>query len=430
MKLTQQHALSLTNLGLLSFIVLIIGIALNTFLALSIKYDPDQAQMLTKGMALAYHGIWTPYGNAITGGGFVPGGLITALTGIPLLIWDNAMAPQILIICLHLLAIYLLNAALKDYFTPTQRFIFLCLFWLTPWRIGHAVLWNPSYLFFVSAVHFYTATRLSSAKKLSFWSSFWLSFFHIFIIGFAFQIHASAILLAFISAYLILRKYIHINWFGVLSASTLVVLSLLPYLLAIQSHAEPLIPLADPDKEGFYGYGLVKVYPILKAALYWPRYTSTIIASQLLDGINAHLILSIIYYAIGIASMILSFWALAWFGKKIFRRRKALFRMDSIIDNYLLASILAVIASAALSPVNFANWYLLLILPFTYIVFVAFLTTKFSFLNRKQITVALFVSGVYLITISLMIPFLSHRYDLNDTMVFKSEKIRTEFLNP
>ena len=131
-----------TKLTLLSVLVILLGTGLSIFLAITIKYGPDQMQMLTKGMLLAHQGIWTPYGNAVSGGGFIPGGVITGLVGIPLLIWDNALAPQLFIILLHLLAIYLFNQALKDYFTAAQRFIFLCLIWLTPWHIGHTTLWN------------------------------------------------------------------------------------------------------------------------------------------------------------------------------------------------------------------------------------------------------------------------------------------------
>ena len=83
---------------LLTAVVLVTGLILSLFLAVTLKYDPDQGQMLTKGMALALQGIWTPYGNAVTGGGFLPGGLLTGLTGIPLLVWDQALAPQLLIV--------------------------------------------------------------------------------------------------------------------------------------------------------------------------------------------------------------------------------------------------------------------------------------------------------------------------------------------
>lgn len=414
---------------LLIGVVLMAGLILSLFLAVTLKYDPDQVQMLTKGMALAFHGIWTPYGNAVTGGGFLPGGLLTGLTGIPLLIWDQALAPQLFIILLHLCGVYLFDRALRDYFTPMQRFVFFCLIWLTPWRIGHSVLWNPSYLFFIAAVHFYTASKLANRSSTSACKAFFLSFFHVLIIGLAFQVHASAVILVIISAYLGVGRYIKCNWLGVASAIVVVLCSLIPYFLAMQQD----VSASDTDTTGinsFYGYGLVNIYPMLKALLYWPRYTSTIIPERLFSGLSVttYPVLTLLYYVLGIISMLPACWALCWFLGKATRAGKSLFTMGSCTDHYCLAAFIALVASAALSPINFSNWYLLLILPAAYMVFVNFLWAKLHFLSRIQAGWILGCSCIYLVLLNIGIPFLSHRYDLSNSMVLHYPAIKAQYL--
>jgi signal transduction histidine kinase len=84
----------------------------------------------------------------------------------------------------------------------------MVIYWLNPWFLFENTLWNPSYLSFFTAVHFWAAFHMQQKK------SFWYSFLHLLAIGMAVQLHYSWPILAVISSFLFYRGIIKIHWLG------------------------------------------------------------------------------------------------------------------------------------------------------------------------------------------------------------------------
>ncbi len=415
-------------------IVVVVGTIQGLFYAMTLKVTYDQVQMLSKGINLAHLGVWTHYGNLVSGGGNVPGSLMTAIVGYPLMVWDNPLAPQILVGLFHLISLFLIDRALKDFFTFPQRIVFICLFWLTPWRVSKAVLWNPSYLFFATALHLYTAVQLH--KK----PSFWMSFGHIIAIGFAFQLHASSILLVVISLYLFFRGFIQVNWHGVITAIFVIGMSLFPFFMESLNN-QTVIPITDNQKaKYFYGRGLLYVFPLLKGILYWPRYTSMFFPSYIFNYVdfswisNEYLKTPInwlffsIRYFFGSVSMVISIWAFIWLLRRIFSYKKRFFRMESFIDNYILSALLVTVFISAITPITFTHWHLFLIFPVTYISFTQFLFSRFKFISKKHAMILLLSVCTYFVFYNIAAIFTSDYYSINNNICTEYQSIKDRII--
>jgi len=84
------------------------------------------------------------------------------------------------------------------------------------------MLYNLAYLFFCSAVHFYTEFHLREK------SSFWLTFGHVISVGLVIQLHYSWPLLVMVFGYLFLRGVIKISYWGVLAGFIVLAATLAP----------------------------------------------------------------------------------------------------------------------------------------------------------------------------------------------------------
>ena len=410
--------------------LVLLGAVQSLLYATTVIRHPDHIQLLYKGVQWAHFNHWIPYGNLVTGGGVVPGGLSSLLIGLPLKIYDGMLSVNIVILIFHLLALFCMNEALKGYFSPLQRLAFVALFWLTPWRASKAVIWNPSYLYFAMALHFWTAEKLSKYKSQNLelavqggrcksrttrvnpqkisgfgigFKGFVLSALHIFAIGFAFQLHASSVILAVTSMYLYLRKHIKINLLGAFTAVGLVLLSLVPYYLELQNNPG-LMPVVDSSKEKFfYGKSLVYVYPFIKGILYWCRYTSMLFPKFVYSGLDFSFLdegavrtsLSFVFnglkHVAGVISMVFSLWSLGWWIRRVYQKRTEKFYFASFVDNYVLAVFCAVVIVTAISPMEFSHWHLMLVLPVACVSFFRFLIDKkFAFQNRTLVWVVVY----------------------------------------
>jgi len=237
----------------------------------------DQLQMLKKGFEAATFGNWTPYGNLSSGGlGNTPGYLSTFVVAVPLMAWESLLSPMVLLGVLMLAAYLLLDNVIKhaygDYWI---RLFFGVLYWLNPWFLAEVHLWNPSYLFFFSALHLWTVVRMNQTH------SFWFTTVHVFAVGAAAQMHFSALILLFMSLYLFYRGVIRVHWGGVVAVILVWSASLIPYLAPITDNTS-LINNSIEEKDYFLGRGLVYVYPFLKTILYWFRFDSTFFSKQLM----------------------------------------------------------------------------------------------------------------------------------------------------
>lgn len=335
----------------------------------------DQTQMLYKGYLGAYEGVWLSYGNAASAVGNVPGSLSAWLIGGPLLLWDSPYAPVLLLLAMRLVGFLLFDAVIRQVFGDRVRLLFLVLCWLNPWFQYESLLYNPSYLFLFSAMHCWSAWHMRER------ASFWHMIVHLLAIGMAMQLHYSWPLLAVMSTYLFWRRILKVSWSGVVVAVLLIGASLIPYAMEVMSNSQ-ITQNVDPEaRQRYIGWGLVHVYPVLKSVLYWLRYGSWLFASKLVNDtqfiwlagheylqLAAVWLWRLVIYGVGSATVLLAAkanWQL-WkrLKPRLMRSDRAPVDGESWLGLYAVAAVLAVLVSAALSPIIFNYWHLMLIFPY------------------------------------------------------------------
>ena len=379
----------------------LVGLLISVYYSMHQILSGDQIQMLQKGYLAAHQNIWLHYGNAASAMGNVPGTLSTLLIALPLQIVDSPYSPMVLLLALRLVGFLLFDAIIKKIFSLQVRILFLLICWLNPWFQFESLLYNPSYLFFCSALHFWTAFQLRDKSN-------WLySFLHIISIGLALQLHYSWPLLVLISGYLYIKKYIQISWFGIFIAIITIGASLIPYITTVLN--EPVL-LKNPDQEAsarYIGWGGVHVYPVLKSFLYWLRYASLLYPNKLLNGVSfdwvaSHETLrhSFVYlwkgitYAVGGLTLLLAGYANFFCWQKIKSQIFKIHRnnhtdLENWIIHYAFGSVIAVLIAATLSPIVLIYWHLMLVFPFAlFPILILFQNKKLGFKRTKQILVA------------------------------------------
>ncbi len=353
----------------------LLGILLSFYYFNSQYILGDQTQMLYKGYLGAYEGVWLSYGNAASAVGNVPGSLSAWLIGGPLLLWDSPYAPMVLLLAMRLVGFLLFDAVIRQVFDDRVRLLFLVLCWLNPWFQYESLLYNPSYLFLFSAMHCWSAWHMRER------ASFWHMIVHLLAIGMAMQLHYSWPLLAVMSTYLFWRRILKVSWSGVVVATLLIGASLIPYAMEVMSNSH-ITQNVDPEaRQRYIGWGLVHVYPVLKSVLYWLRYGSWLFASKLVNDtqfiwLAGHEYLQmaavwlwrVVIYGVGSATVLLAAkanWQL-WqeLKPRLLRSDRAPVDGESWLGLYALAAVLAVLVSAALSPIIFNYWHLMLIFPY------------------------------------------------------------------
>ena len=339
----------------------------------------DQNQLYSKGHLLATHSIWTHYGNASSGGlGYIPGSLTTALVGIPMMIWYSPYSPLILIILLHIIAYALLDNLICKILGPTARILFAIFYWCNPWRSFQIFLWNPSYLFFCTALHFWSCFHMRERKKV------WPTLLNVFSIGMAGQIHNSSLILALLSIFLFWRKLIKVHWPTFICTVAIVLLSLVPYFGLFYQGALP----SNHDPGAFFGKGLLHG-GFLKGISYWFRYGSfmfprAVVANTYFYWLTKDIFIAetlkiiwlLIHYLVGITTLIYSLSANVSFFKQI---KHKIFNRNIIPPNiqtwtllYCGGTFIASLITALLSPITFVHWHLIIVFfPALYPVFLS-----------------------------------------------------------
>ncbi len=351
------------------------GLLLSWLFSVNQLLTGDQTQMLYKGYLGAYEGVWLSYGNAASAVGNVPGSLSAWLIGGPLLLWDSPYAPVLLLLAMRLVGFLLFDAVIRQVFGDRVRLLFLVLCWLNPWFQYESLLYNPSYLFLFSAMHCWSAWHMRER------ASFWHMIVHLLAIGMAMQLHYSWPLLAVMSTYLFWRRILKVSWSGVAVAALLIGASLIPYAMEVMSNSQITQNVNPEARQRYIGWGLVHVYPVLKSVLYWLRYGSWLFASKLVNDtqfiwlagheylqLAAVWLWRLVIYGVGSATVLLAAkanWQL-WkrLKPRLMRSDRAPVDGESWLGLYAVAAVLAVLVSAALSPIIFNYWHLMLIFPY------------------------------------------------------------------
>src|SRR5262249_19723358 len=149
---------------------------------------------------------------------------VTSLVvALPLWMWRNHHAAALLVLASHACAYVLIDHATKRVLGARGRTLMAIAYWLNPWRLYFSgFLWNPNFLFLAGAVHLWTAERQRARGRAL------ASFVHVAAIGFAFQLHPAALVLAFASAMLVWRRQMRLHALGAALAAAVVLASLVP----------------------------------------------------------------------------------------------------------------------------------------------------------------------------------------------------------
>jgi hypothetical protein len=410
------------NFKQIQLFLLFVGFALSFFYAQHQILTGDQTQMLYKGYMGAYNSVWINYGNAASAVGNVPGSMISYVVALPVMLYDSPMSPMIFLMFLHLLSYLLLDSIFKDMFKADVRLIFIVLYWMNPWFLFENILYNPSYLFFFSALHMWSAYK--QREK----SSFFYSFLHVLAIGLALQFHYSWIILSFISLFLIYRKMVKVNWYGVFFGVVVLGISLVPYLEAVRKNSA--ITHHAEDTGRYIGWGGVHVYPVLKSFIYWLRYGSfffpnKLIASAHFDWLStSHIVNTIFVYAyktivfsVGAFSIYISYKANRYFYTllkgKFFTRNLKVKTKEEWLLLYVFGALIGVFISSVLSPIIFSYWHLIIVFPFAIIPVIIYMKDN----AQKYMPKLLIYITLYFIVVNIMGAVDSRKYSIHTDYV-------------
>ena len=408
------------NFTLLYMSLFSLGLFLSYWYATHQIVDGDITQMLDKGSRGFYTGEWSSYGNAASVVGNVPGSLLALVVGLPLFVVDSPWAPMSFLILLHAASFFLLDNVIKNIFESQIRLVFLVIYWLNPWFLFENILYNPSYLFFFSALHLWSAFHLKENK------SFFYSFLHVLSIGMAMQLHYSWIILSIMSVVLLYKNIVKVNWYGVFFAAIVVIASLIPYIQEFMQNEAIRTNQDAKDGDRYIGWGGVHVFPVLKAFLYWLRYSSFIFTNKLVMGADfdwltastlAQQILRYIYQAIIFGFGAFTLWIAFLANKNLYSSLKGSFTTKASTDIknqkwleiYLLSALVGVFISAVLSPIVFNYWHLLIIFPFALFPLLLFVQN----LHLEKIVKYFLPVLIYLICINLIASIDSRKFDLD-----------------
>ncbi|WP_235869370.1 3-deoxy-D-manno-octulosonic acid transferase [Veronia nyctiphanis] len=270
--------------------------------------------------------------------------------------------------CIELVSFLLFDAVIKCIFSQPVRLAFMVLYWLNPWLLYDSLMYNPSYLCFFTALHFW------SAFKMRHQASFIYSFLHVVAIGGTMQLHYSWPVLAVMSMYLFYRRMIHISWVGAISGGLAIVASLIPYLQEYMANDS-----ISRESDRYIGYGAVHVYPVLKAVLYWLRYGSTLFSNRIITDASFDWLTTVswlqmviqycwqaVLFVVGAITVVVSA-KLNW---KYWKVIKPTIKRQHVIEDdthwlllFALATVIGIIVSAMLSPITFSYWHLILTYP-------------------------------------------------------------------
>lgn len=326
----------------------------------------DQGVILRMGREYAESGVLKPSIKPTSGGGRVPGVLLTYVVGTSLRIWPDNRAPAALLVLANAIALLVLALTMKRLVNSHFAFWFLALYGLSPWRLFNgSPLWEPAFLLLPAAVHLAACAALRNRSRLD--ASFILGV----TIAIAFQFHASFIVLAFATGILVMRKVIRLHWLGIFTGG---LLGAAPFLLCIFADgASGSFGFVPHYKATVWEVMSTVVINVPKALLYWLRMGSADVGRRLGETVLPTAIAkSLGVLAVGSVLIPLVAVVRSWqnlMPRHLSRknnpnnlhleRENVLQREGSVrwLLRYAMALFFSLIASAALSPVTYQSWY-------------------------------------------------------------------------
>ena len=356
----------------LILLIIILSTSFAIFFQLNQIISGDQMQMLEKGYMGAITGNYLPYGNAASTVGNVPGSLSSYIVGYPLSLFMHPLSPVAVLILLRVLSIIIFVNAVSKIFLPRTTVIATLLYALSPWFLYDELLYNPSYLALGAAIFLNMLVRLRvRGHKVSYATAFLSSLMLSLSAGFCLQLHFSWPVLVAICGILYLRRDITISFVGIFVGLALVAATLIPYINEFMVNEAIRENSSQDAKDRYFGYGLLHVYPVLKALVYWFRFGSLLITKKALVpdvAADAPLYLEILRYIylgitqiIGAVTLIIAVYANY---KVISSSPYAQNDGMRFVRSLTIASMLALMLAGAISTITFSYWHLIIIFSF------------------------------------------------------------------
>ena len=332
----------------------------------------DQMQMLRKGFKAAIEGVYLPYGNEASTVGNVPGSLSSVLIGLPLSLWFNPYAPVILQELIRLAGFALFINACRLLFRPRTVILAGLLYALNPWFLYDSLVYNPSYLSFGAALVLNMLVRLRrEGGAASFWGTFVCSLLLTLGVGWCLQLHFSWPVLPALTGILWLRRSIRFNFGGAGAALILIGLTLIPYFQEAMVNDYITSNPEEYAKERYFGYGLVHVYPLFKAVLYWLRFGSLLVTNKALPSelaAGAPFYQEALYYlwlvfSQGIGGLTVLFAALCNF-RLVFKCRRTKDVRTCFMRSLTISCLLALLLAAGAATLTLNYWQIIILFCF------------------------------------------------------------------
>jgi hypothetical protein len=351
---------------------LLFGIGLLQALHYMISHtiDGDTSQVLNHAIALADRGELVPYGPATSSGasGQVPGPFLSIVMGYPLK-WNGSLYGSLIaILLLHILGFYLLYEVFQYELDSKWVLIGLTLmYWINPYRAAEVYLWNPAYIFAVSALHLWSVHKLKTVP-----GHFLATTLAVLSLAWGLQVHPSILILVGVTLCMWWLQKLKPSRIGIFFGASLGALSLLPYILKIIENPG-LIPKTSSNSENYLFFGLLNVWPVLKGLWYWIMFSGFAPTSQLFKYVSLEWVtssevglkvISYLWKTIAALFALLGFYFsvksnILWLRALKLRN----LREASFLDHYAISTLLMIVLFLSISPTTPQYWHVLYAFP-------------------------------------------------------------------
>ena len=247
-------------LSVLTAVILCVGTALQALLWSRQRIGADQSNVLLTGIKVLA-GDLPLVVQTTSGGGHVPGALVSLLVAGPLAIWPDYRAPGLLIGLSHLAAAVLLWICIGRALGARFATAWLAVYWLSPWRLVYGgLVWEPCLVFLPAALHLASAYRLRERPHQG-WS-----LLHAATLTAGMQLYFSHFVLLVLTALLAAARRVHLHVRGAFLGALAGGLTLIPTALALIAGTLPQIV---PAATGELPRVLVGLMNLPKSLAYW-----------------------------------------------------------------------------------------------------------------------------------------------------------------
>lgn len=366
--------------------LLILSAALTLVLGRNEHFDFTQVQFLLHGLYAAFTGQYLPFG--VEGGlwGNNPGVLSSWLVGFPFKLVSSSYAPLYLQVLLDVLALILMLRALTQLFAPRAVMLGALFLTLGPWALGTTGFNPAGFLSLGSALVLSSLVVLRRDRDLKISGLHRLVSTLCLFLGliWCLQVHSSWPVLWLMVLLLWLRRDISLSLVGLILGLILAGLSLAPYLAQVASNPS-LTNITNAEQlEGYWGYGIVHVYPLLLGLLdvlrlgsLWgsPEVLLPVFSGQ--EGLIATILgygFIGLYWLVGLASLLVTA-SCAFFVLSRFSGGAASGRLH-LVRAITLCALLSALLLAAAMPRVITTEDVVVLLPFALLPLLAYFSVR------------------------------------------------------